>query len=323
MVEGITRSNAELRCHARSGRLRRRRQPISRMGDVQQRAAVSTRMPVTVIVPVYRGLEDVQRCLGSVTRHAASSEVPFEVLAIDDASPESDVPAGLDSMASEGRPVPITVVHNPANLGFVRTVNRGIRQSRGDVVILNADAVVTARWLDRLAAAAGESDVATVTPLTNFGSICTLPRSVIEAFGLDGTDPKIDECADFVSRQALQILPEVITGVGFCMYVTREALDLCGLFDEDTFGLGYGEEVDFCLRATRVGLRHLVEDSTFVYHHGAGSFGDQRKKRLAGASSRLHDRYRFFRAANTRERTWDPLRLSFTALELGLVERGV
>jgi GT2 family glycosyltransferase/glycosyltransferase involved in cell wall biosynthesis len=280
-------------------------------------------MPVTVIVPVYRGLEDVQRCLGSVTRHAASSDVPFEVLAIDDASPESDVPAGLDSMASEGRPVPITVVHNPENLGFVRTVNRGIRQSRGDVVILNADAVVTARWLDRLAAAAGESDVATVTPLTNFGSICTLPRSVIEAFGLDGTDPEIDECGDFVSRQALQILPEVITGVGFCMYVTREALDLCGLFDDDTFGLGYGEEVDFCLRATRVGLRHLVEDSTFVYHHGAGSFGDQRKKRLAEASSRLHDRYRFFRAANTRERTWDPLRLSFTALELGLVERGV
>jgi glycosyltransferase involved in cell wall biosynthesis len=105
------------------------------------------------------------------------------------------------------------------------------------------------------------------------------------------------------------------------MYITRNALDLCGLFDEDTFGLGYGEEVDFCLRATRVGLRHLVEDSTFVYHHGAGSFGDQRKARLAGASARLHERYRFFRAANTRERAQDPLRLPFTALELGLVER--
>jgi len=282
---------------------------------------VKTAKPVTVIVPVYRGLAEVQRCLRSITRHAASSDVSFQVLVIDDASPEPELPPYLDHLASEDHRVSIAVVHNPENLGFVRTVNLGMRQSQGDVVILNSDTIVTDRWLDRLAAAAADPNVATVTPLTNFGSICTLPRSIIEAFRLDGTDPKIDECADFVSRQSIQMLPEVITGVGFCMYITREALDLCGHFDEDTFGLGYGEEVDFCLRATRVGLRHLVEDSTFVYHHGAASFGDERKARLAGASARLHERYRFFRATNMHERAHDPLRLPFTALELGLVER--
>jgi GT2 family glycosyltransferase/glycosyltransferase involved in cell wall biosynthesis len=282
---------------------------------------MSTRMPVTVIVPVYRDIDDARRCLESVVRHAASSDIEFQILAIDDASPEADVRAYLDALASEDLAVPFTAVHNPENLGFVRTVNRGIDRSPGDVVILNADAIVTERWLDRLAAAAAEADVATVTPLTNFGSICTLPLSVIEAFALEGTDPKIDECADFVFGQSLRLLPEVITGVGFCMYITRAALELCGRFDEDTFGVGYGEEVDFCLRASRVGFRHLVEDSTFVYHHGAGSFGDQRKKRLAEASGRLHDRYRFFRAANKHERANDPLQLPFIALELGLVER--
>jgi GT2 family glycosyltransferase len=278
-------------------------------------------MPVTVIVPVYRGLDDARRCLESVARHGGSCDIPFEVVAIDDASPEPDVPVGLDRLASEDLPVPITVVHNPENLGFVRTINGAIEKSMGDVVILNADTVVTSRWLDRLTAAARADGVATVTPLTNFGSICTLPRSVIEAFGLEETHPKVDECADFVARHSLQLLPEVITGVGFCMYITREAIDLCGLFDQDTFGQGYGEEVDFCLRATRLGLRHRVEDSTFVYHHGAGSFGDQRVARLAEASTRLHDRYRFFRATNTRERAEDPLRVPFAALELGLVDR--
>jgi GT2 family glycosyltransferase len=278
-------------------------------------------MPVTVIVPAYRGVDDVRRCLESVIRHAANSDVSFRVLAINDASPEPDVPAYLDALASEDLSVPFTTLHNPENLGFVRTVNRGIDQSPGDVVILNADAIVTEHWLDRLAAAATEADVATVTPLTNFGSICTLPRSVIDAFALEGTDPKIDECADFVFGQSLRLLPEVITGVGFCMYITRAALELCGRFDEETFGVGYGEEVDFCLRASRVGFRHLVEDSTFVYHHGAGSFGDQRKERLAEASGRLHDRYRFFRAANKHERANEPVQLPFIALELGLVER--
>jgi GT2 family glycosyltransferase len=282
---------------------------------------LSTTMPVTVVVPVYRGVDDVRRCLESVIRHAATSQVSFEILAIDDASPEPDVPAYLDDLAATDLSVPFTAVHNPENLGFVRTVNLGIDQSPGDVVILNADAVVTEGWLDRLAATAAEADVATVTPLTNFGSICTLPRAVIDAFALEGTDPKIDECADFVLGQSLHLMPEVITGVGFCMYITRAALELCGRFDEETFGAGYGEEVDFCLRASRVGLRHLVEDTTFVYHHGAGSFGDQRKDRLAEASSRLHDRYRFFRAANKHERANDPLHLPFVALELGLVER--
>ena len=83
-------------------------------------------------------------------------------------------------------------------------------------------------------------------------------------------------CASTRSR----LLPEVITGVGFCMYVTRQALDLCGLLDEETFGRGYGEEVDFCLRASRLGLRHLVEDSTFVYHRGGVSFGDGQSEGL-------------------------------------------
>ena len=166
-----------------------------------------------------------------------------------------------------------------------------------------------------------QPDVATVTPLTNEGSLCTLPRSIIDAFDLETERPRIDECAAFVACHSLSLLPEVIAGVGFCMYITREALDLCGLLDEATFGKGYGEEIDFCLRATRVGLRHLVEDSTFVYHRGGGSFGDEQHEGLARGSALLHTRYPYFRAANMRERADDPLRVSFAALELGLCER--
>src|SRR3954468_21736598 len=234
-------------------------------------------VPVTVIVPVYRGLEDVRRCLDSVIRHANSLDVAFELLVIDDASPEAALSAHLDRLHADPAPVAVTVLRNEVNLGFVKTVNIGLRHATGDVVILNADTAVTAGLLDRLADAATLPDVATVTPLANHGSICTLPEAVIEAFGLDTPTPRIDECGAFVAEQSLALRPEVITGVGFCMYTTRRALDACGPFDEETFGRGYGEEVDFCLRATRLGLRHLVEDATFVYHRGGGSFGDEQQ----------------------------------------------
>lgn len=284
---------------------------------------ISTLAPVTVLIPVYRGLDDVRRCVDSVLRHAKAGRTPVELLLIDDASPEPDVSRHLDGVAAdEGSAISVEVLRNPANLGFVGTVNRGLRHSSGDVVILNSDTVVTAGWLDRLAAAARAEDVATVTPLSNFASICTLPASIIDAFDLDGDRPRIDECARFVSAHTLSLRPEVITGTGFCMYVTRRSIDRCGLLDEETFGRGYGEEVDFCLRAGRLGFRHVVEDATFVYHRGGGSFGiEGRAEGLARGSAILHARYPFFRAANRRERREDPLAVSFAALELGLTER--
>ena len=115
--------------------------------------------------------------------------------------------------------------------------------------------------------------------------------------------------------------PEVITGVGFCMYVTRAALDRCGFFDEEAFGRGYGEEVDLCLRATRQGMRHLVEDSTYVHHYGGVSFGDERRSQHRPRLAHHPRRYPHFREANKRERAHEPLRSSFTSLELGLSER--
>lgn len=277
--------------------------------------------PITVLIPVYEGHGAVVRCVESVMTHAASTSAAFDLLLIDDASPDPAVSAYLDDVAARDTPLRVTVLHNPENRGFAATVNRGLELVVGDVVVLNADTEVTAGWLDRLAQAAEEPDVATVTPLTNSGSICTLPDAIIEAFDLDGSVPRVDDCGEFIARHGLGVRREVITGVGFCLYVTRRAIDQCGLLDVETFGEGYGEEVDFCLRATRLGFRHLVEDTTFVFHQGGVSFGERRTPGMARSSALLHERYRYFRSANTKERFENPLAVPFAALELGLVER--
>ena len=44
------------------------------------------------------------------------------------------------------------------------------------------------------------------------------------------------------------------------------------MFDADTFGRGYGEENDFCMRAAGHGWRHVLCDDVFVAHRGGVSF---------------------------------------------------
>ena len=67
-------------------------------------------------------------------------------------------------------------------------------------------------------------------------------------------------------------LSDVPTGVGFCLYISRASREAVGLFDEEAFGRGYGEENDFCLRAAKAGFRNVLAEDIFVYHAGAVSF---------------------------------------------------
>ncbi len=220
---------------------------------------------VCVIVPVYAGLEETLACLHSVLRTTDRRAV--EVIAVWDCGPEPALLAALQAMAEAGR---ITLLINERNLGFPGAVNRGmaLRPDR-DIVLLNADAEVYGDWLYRLAAVAGSApDIATVTPFSNRGAIMAWPP---------GDDLDCD--SEFAARLdgELSAYPgepvDLPTGVGFCLYITRACLAGVGDFDEQTFGHGYGEENDFCLRASAVGWRHLAAPNVFVRHAGGRSFG--------------------------------------------------
>ena len=78
--------------------------------------------PVNIIIPVYRGLKDVQDCLESV--YSANYKTPYEIIVIDDCSPEPAVSAYLKEEADKNN---FTLLINEENLGFVATVNRGMQ----------------------------------------------------------------------------------------------------------------------------------------------------------------------------------------------------
>ena len=74
-------------------------------------------------------------------------------------------------------------------------------------------------------------------------------------------------------------------------YIKREAINNIGLFDEKTFGKGYGEENDFSYRCLQAGYRHLLCDNTYIYHKGTQSFSQEKTELINSHLQILKSRY--------------------------------
>ncbi len=241
---------------------------------------------IDIIIPVYQGQYETLQCLHSVL--SSPCNITYELIVIDDASPDFELTEQLRKLANKGL---FKLISNSTNQGFVHTVNRGMSLHKDrDVVLLNSDTEVYNDWLERLATAAYRNRLTgTVTPLSNNATICSYPRFLhdnpypleIGYADLDALNAKLNK-----DKQA-----EAPTGVGFCMYIKRECLDVVGLFDEEAFGRGYGEENDFCQRAIRAGWRNVIAADVFVRHWGACSFKGERAKRVQNALKIIDSRY--------------------------------
>ena len=265
--------------------------PASLQQDHSQAQPVpASEHPVDIIVPVFRGLEDTRRCLESVL--GAPCQTAWRLIVINDCSPEPELTQWLRAFAERDRR--LVLLENTENLGFVRTVNRGMALSHeNDVLLLNSDTEVANDWLDRLQRAAySQPRVASVTPFSNNATICSYPRFCQANELPDGHyTASLDRL--FAEQLAGQTL-EVPTGVGFCLYIRRQCLQEVGLFDTENFGQGYGEENDFCVRAQEAGWISLHALDTFVRHVGGISFGaskGERERQAMETLRRLHPRY--------------------------------
>jgi GT2 family glycosyltransferase len=246
--------------------------------------------PVDVIVPVYGAAAELAACLESLLHHTDLGR--HRLVLVIDGPQKPDVEAALGDLAGLPESA-VIILRNPARRGFVGSVNRGMGLSDRDAVLLNSDTEVTARWLEKLQEAAySHPAIATVTPFSNNATIASLPRfAEVNALPAGWT---ADRFAALVERAAARERPRLPTGVGVCLYIKRKALDRLGLFDEERFGLGYGEESEFCFRALKTGFLNVLDDATFIYHAGQRSFGSSRSglvKAAHRAMRRLHPEY--------------------------------
>lgn len=94
-------------------------------------------MTISIVVPIYNELENVEPLYASVTRTARALGQPYELLLIDDGSTDGTSNA-LDQLAAAD--ATLKVVHFRRNFGQTAALNAGLHLAAGDVIVtLDAD----------------------------------------------------------------------------------------------------------------------------------------------------------------------------------------
>lgn len=218
---------------------------------------------IDIIIPIYNALDYLKLAVQSVLQKDAGH--PFHLYLINDCSPDPEISKYLKTITDKR----VTVLENAENLGFSGTCNRGMQLSKSDVILLNSDTEVTEGWLGKIVACAySHPKIGTVSPHTNSGAgLLNIPDFYQRSNPLpEGYD--LDNWARVYNEISLYSYPRSLTNVGYCLFIKRDLLNQIGYLDKETFGRGYGEETDLCLRAHEAGWLNVNDDSSFIQHEG-------------------------------------------------------
>lgn len=220
---------------------------------------------VSMIMLTYNRLDVTQACLESIRRHTPE---PHEIIVVDNGSDDGS----REWLRQRRQEQPtIRLIENGQNLGFAAGCNQGMREARGDyLLLLNNDTVVTPGWLSGLLEPFADPAVGITGPMTNSASgIQQWPwcdyrnQEELDAFA-----------RRFRDEHRHWWLPSRRI-VGFCMLFRRSLVERIGLLDEQ-FGSGNFEDDDFCLRAALAGYRNMIVGDVFIHHEGSATFAGNR-----------------------------------------------
>jgi GT2 family glycosyltransferase len=247
-----------------------------------------------IVVCVHNALEDLKRCLNSLACHPTPRS---SLIIVDDGSNQPT----RDHIDQFARVSGAAVIRNRTPRGYTLAANQGMRRAMSGsghdyAVLLNSDTIVTPGWLERIVAC-GQSDsrIAAVGPLSNTASWQSIPE--LSENGDWAANPLPSgvtpaDMAELVAKYSGRLYPRVGFLNGFCLAIKRTAIKRLGYFDEKTFGRGYGEENDFCMRARKARWELAIADDAYVFHAQSRSYSHDRRLVLCRlADNALHEKH--------------------------------
>ena len=212
---------------------------------------------LSILIVTYNSGQAIQGCLDALF---ASPDPSREIIVVDNASIDDSV-AKIRAYGER-----ITLVESPVNRGFAGGMNVAARQATGDVlVLLNPDARPEAGWADALRAAFEDPTVGVV------GCKGLYPDGRIQHMGgrIDPANAYATHLgAGEVDHGQYDAVRDVDFVSGFALATRRSLWNSLGGLCEEFFP-AYYEEIDYCYRARRLGLRVIMAPAARVLHDQA------------------------------------------------------
>ena len=213
---------------------------------------------IDMVVDARAPADRLCRCVEAVL---ANTDGDFRLLLVD-AAPEDQSPGALVEALAQRGLRGISVLPGALEPGFAAAANRAVAGSDAGVVLVDSGMIATPGWLEALVrCAASDPRIATATPFSNVGGICSFPRLCRDEPWPVGADPRPTLAA--IAEAAAPTYPDPPVGTGPCLYVRRQALRTLGGFDPG-FATLRATQADFCIRALRAHWRNALADDAFV-----------------------------------------------------------
>ena len=224
--------------------------------------ATSGQPRASVVIPVHGAFPHTLACLRALAAHPPA--VPFEVIVVDDASPD-------DTLARLGQVAGVRVHARATNGGFIAACNEGAALARGDwLVFLNNDTIPQPGWLDALLRTFDtQPDVGLVgAKLVYPDGRLQEAGGVVFADGAGWNYGRGEDPAD--CRYAYLRDADYLSGAAISL--PRTLFERLGGFDM-RYAPAYYEDTDLAFALRAAGLRTLFQPAAVVVHDEGGTAG--------------------------------------------------
>jgi len=202
----------------------------------------------------------------------ATADIPVEAIVVDNASTDGSAAAVTDEFPH------VTVLREPANMGYGRAANIGLERCRGRfVLLLNPDVTLEPQAVGRMAdLLLTRQDAGAVGPriVMPDGTLdpearrsFPEPRSLFyRSIGLSRLFPNSARFGrDNMGHVDESEVHEIDAGSGTCLMLRMAAVDRIGYFDPRYFM--FGEDIDLCYRLKMGGWKiFYLPNATAVRH---------------------------------------------------------
>lgn len=227
---------------------------------------VDTDLDASIIIVSYNVEELLEKCLSSIDQYLASSTLRYEVIVVDNLSPDGSV-----GMVRKKFPK-VLLMAEKVNMGFSRGNNHALRRAKGrHIIFLNPDTeLVEDAFSPMIELLDNQPELGAVGPKllntdgshqSSIGQFTQL-RDLLNEYFLRA------KASDTATHH-----PDKPTTVDFvlgaCLVVRGDACRAIGGFDERYFM--FHEETDMCLTLKERGLSTLYYPAVSVIHHGSKS----------------------------------------------------